>query len=231
MDPLRGEFDSAWAQFQTLGSLRLVPDTLESEWRQGRDTYLAFLTPVSDPAALSHLRAVVQELEGIPGVEPYPEGYWHITLKGIGFEGSGPAHPEIVSASELGTIADAARLVFADQPVFSVSIGLANAFPEVVFAEVCAGLPIRDLNSRLLEAIPGLVRYPFDGPNFLPHISLARFTSNDGLAQLKETISRLRDGAAGPAFPVREVHFIRARLSEQVPTFENIESYPLTADH
>lgn len=231
MDALRREFDAAWAQFKTLGALRLVPDTLESEWSRGRDTYLAFLTPVDDPAVVGYLRGVARAIEGIPGVEPYPEDYWHITVKGIGFEARTSAQPEDVSASQVAGVAEAARDVFAGQPAFETQIGLVGAFPEVLLAEVWGSAAVRALNIRLIETVPGVVRYPFDGGNFLPHISIARFTSNDGLAQLKEIISSLRDGPAGPAFIIREVHLIRARLSERTPSFETIEIFPLTTDH
>ena len=227
MDTLRREFDAAWAQFQALDALRLVPETLESEWARGRDTYLAFLVQLDDDAAVAHLRDVVQSIQGIPGVEPYPEGYWHVTIKGAGFEVDAPSRPDEVAASDVESLARAAREVFAGQPAFEARIGLAGAFPEVVIAEVWESLPVRDLNCRLLDAIPGLLRYPFDGPNFLPHVSLARFTSSEGLPRLRETIAGLRQGPPGPPFPVREVHLIRAHLSERAPSFETIESYGL----
>lgn len=228
MDSLRGEFDAAWSRFQAIERLRLIPDTLESEWTRGRDTYLALLIPVDEPAAVSRLRNLARQVEKIPGVEPYPENYWHITIKGIGFDVTNAALPEDVRGSDVPRIAQAARAVFAKQAPFAVRIGLANAFPEVVIAEVWDSLPVRDLNGRLLEAVPGLVRYPFDGTNFLPHMSVARFSSEEGLAELKGTLSRLRGDDPGPGFTVRAVRLIRARLSERAPTFETIETYALT---
>ena len=76
MDALRREFDGAWAQFKAIDSLRLVPDTLESEWTRGRDTYLAFLTPVDDSAAVECLRGVARAIERIPGVEAVSPFSW-----------------------------------------------------------------------------------------------------------------------------------------------------------
>jgi 2'-5' RNA ligase len=227
MDTLQREFDATWAGFQTLDSLRLLPDTLESEWMRGRDSYLAFLIPVTDPPVVAHLRHAVRSIEGIPGVEPYPQDYWHITVKGIGFEVKAPAQPDDVAYADIASIADGAREIFATQPAFDVNIGPLSAFPEVVFAEVRNSIPVRDLNRGILEAMPGLIRYPFDGETFLPHVSIARFTSNVGLAELKETIGRLRDSPPSPNLHIAEVQLVRARLSERAPMLEPIETYPL----
>jgi 2'-5' RNA ligase len=229
MDTLQREFDAAWAGFQTLDSLRLLPDTLESEWMRGRDSYLAFLVPVTDPPVVAHLRDAVRSIEGIPGVEPYPEDYWHITVKGIGFEVEAPTQPDDIAYADIAGIAGVAREIFAAQPAFDVGIGPLSAFPEVIFAEVRNSVPVRDLNRRVLEMMPGLVRYLFDGETFLPHISVARFTSNEGLPELKETIARLRDAPPGPTFRIAELQLVRAHLSERAPTLEPIETYELRA--
>jgi 2'-5' RNA ligase len=227
MDNLQRDFDAAWAAFQDLDSIRLLPDTLESEWMRGRDSYLAFLVRVTDSEVVANLRHAIRGIERIPGVEPYPEDYWHITIKGIGFEVEAPARPDEIAHDDVPGIAEASREVFGAQPAFDVEIGPLNAFPEVVFAEVRNSVPVRNLNRRLLEAIPGLVRYPFDGETFLPHVSIARFTSNEGLLQLKETLARLRDDAPGPAFRITEVQLVRAHLSELAPRLEAIQTYAL----
>src|SRR5439155_241712 len=135
MDALKGEFDTAWADFQTLDDLRLVAETLEAEWSRGRDTYLAFLVPIVDASVSAHLRKLVRAVEDTPGVEPYPEDYWHIRI--------------------------------------------------------------------------------------------ARFTSKDGISQLKETVGRLREESPGPSFSVNEVRLVRAHLSERTPILETMETYRL----
>jgi 2'-5' RNA ligase len=227
MDSLRREFDAAWARFQSLDRLRLVPDTLESEWTRGRDTYLAFLIGIDDPAVVEYLKTLVTVIEGIPGVESYPEEYWHITIKGIGFGAKGTPADEDVGEHELERISDGAGMVFAQQAAFVVQVGPANAFPEVVFAEVGEGLPVREMNVRLLEAAPDLVRYPFDGEAFLPHVSIARFKSDEGLADLKSTLAAMRHNEPGPSLAVSEVRLVRAHLSAAAPRLETIEAYRL----
>jgi 2'-5' RNA ligase len=227
MDMLQREFDAAWAAFRSLDSLRLLPDTLESEWTRGRESYLAFLIPITDPPVVGYLRDAVGSIEGIPGVEPYPEDYWHITIKGIGFEAKDAAQPDDIADADIDGIAGVAREIFAGQLAFDVQIGPLSAFPEVVFAEVRNSLPVRHLNRRLLELMPGLIRYPFDGEVFLPHVSIARFTSNEGLSKLKERLAAQREGAPGPTLHVAEVHLVRAHLSAGAPTLEPIETYKL----
>jgi 2'-5' RNA ligase len=117
--------------------------------------------------------------------------------------------------------------VFEAQSAFDVTIGRANGFPEVVFAEVSDSLPVRELNTRLLEALPDLIRYPFDGQVFLPHVSVARFTSDDGLDELKATLSSVRGDEPGPGFLIRNVQLVRAHLSATAPTLQTIETYSL----
>jgi 2'-5' RNA ligase len=223
LDP---EFAAAWARFRSLDALRLVPDTLESEWTRGRDRYLAFLIRLTDSEVRAYLREVVHAIEHIPGVEPYPEDYWHITIKGIGFETDSPDQPDDVATAGVARISETGRSIFDRQPAFEVTVGAPNAFPEVVFAEVRDSLLVRELNKQVFEALPHIVRYPFDGEVFLPHISIARFTSNSALAPLKDALAPLR-AKSGPSLRVREIHLVRAHLSAAAPRLETIEVYQL----
>jgi 2'-5' RNA ligase len=228
MIDLPSEFDNAWAAFQTRNSLRLIEETQESEWTRGRNEYLAFLIPIDDDDVSAQAAHAAERLSAIPGVEPYPDAYWHITVKGLGFQTEDGARSDEISPAGVQRIADAARMIFSDVPAFEARAGRINAFPEVVFLEVWDSLPVRDLNTRLLDDIPGLLRYPFDGPAFLPHISIARFTSSGGITQLKETIGSLRNEAPGTLFPIRHIDLIRAHLSASAPTFDLIERYRLS---
>ena len=156
MTDLSSEFDNAWAAFQTLNSLRLIEDTLESEWTRGRSEYLAFLIPVDGDDVSAQAARAAERLSTIPGVEPYPDAYWHITVKGLGFQTEDGARSDEISPAGVQRIADAARMIFSDVPAFEARAGRINAFPEVVFLEVWDSLPVRDLNTRLLDDIPGL---------------------------------------------------------------------------
>jgi 2'-5' RNA ligase len=222
------DFEQAWSRFLSLRSLRLVQDTLEWEWSRGRTDYLAFLVVIGDREAQQHLSSIAGRISDIPGVELYPPSYWHITIKGAGFVVDHPSRPDDISEEQLGEMVQAARDVFEKTPAFDVQIGLPSAFPEVAHLEVLDGGRVRELNSRLLERVPWLPRYPWDGPNWLSHISIARFTSSEGLDLLKERLTDLRRDPPGPSFRIREVQAIRARLAEATPVLNVIATYPLS---
>jgi 2'-5' RNA ligase len=226
------EFDVAWRIFERADSLRLAEDTLESEWTRGRSEYAALLVRMTDAGAIAAIERTLEAISGIPGVDPYPEPYWHATVKGLGFVVEAPSAEDELSATRLAEIAEAARPVIESTPVFELRLGRPGAFAEVVIMEVLDGGAIRSLNMRLLEAVPGLLRGPFDGAVFLPHVSIARFRSQEGLGELKERLSRLRESfeslrMGGPGFEVREVQLIRAHLSSAAPTFGLVGAYGL----
>jgi 2'-5' RNA ligase len=226
-------FEAAWRIFQRSESLRLAEDTLESGWTHGRPEYAALLVRMTDAGVTSAIERTLEAISGIPGVDPYPAPYWHATVKGLGFLVEAPSREDELSSARLSEIAEAARPVIESTPPFELRLGRPGAFAEVVIMEVLDGGAIRSLNMRLLEAVPGLLRGPFDGAVFLPHVSIARFRSQEGLAELKETLSRLRSSAhpealEGPAaFEVREVQLISAHLSASAPTFGLVGSYGL----
>jgi len=227
MDNLSRTFDDAWQRFQELDSLRLVEETLESEWRRGRSEYLAFLVPIEDPAAKRHIAAAIDRIAGIPGVQPYRESYWHITVKSAGFRMQQPNEPDEISPETATAIAAASEQTLASESEFTVSLGPINALDGVVCFEVIDEGRVARLNRLLTSAAPEMPQHAVDRL-FLPHISIAHFTSSEGLDRLKSTLAAIRsEHAGGPTFPVQRVDLILAHLSASGPDFEPIASYPL----
>ena len=228
MPELASSFDDAWARFQALDGLRLRGDTLEWEWSRGRAQWLTFLARVEDAGPRDYLRGLTERLAGIPGVETYPDWYWHVTIKGIGFQVIKRTRDDEVLRERVSSIVRAARDVIASRPAFEIQLRQPSGFPEVVFVEVHDRGAVRALNEALCNGLD-VPRYPIDGAAFLPHISVARFESNEGLAELKATLGELRGGGPGPAFPVRRVELIRAWLTDEMPEFETLSAYQLAA--
>jgi 2'-5' RNA ligase len=226
---IESTFEAARAAFDRIESLRLADSTIEYEFTRGRAQYLAFLIRIEDPAAQQYIASAIERLDGIPGVEPYPEAYWHMSVKGGGFQVIKRSYPDDVLREDVPRIAAKAKALLAGQPAFEAQLGAIAGFPEVVFIEVHDSGRIRALNSLLTEGLPQVPRYPIDAGVFLPHVSIARFTSNDGLKQLKQTIARHRGDANGPSVLVRRVEFVKVWLSEETPEFETLATYSLAA--
>jgi 2'-5' RNA ligase len=228
MTEIAGDFAEAWRRFQRAESLVMASDTLESEWTRGRSSYAALLVRVTDAGVRAEIGRALAALQGIPGVDPYPEEYWHATVKGLGFVVESPKAEDELSPARLREMAEQARAVLESTPAFEATAGPPAGFGEVVILEVHDGGVIRALNTRLLAELPEAVRGPFDGATFLPHISIARFTSNEGLDELKSRLANLRAGAGeGARFAVSEVQLIVAHLGGGAPTFEVVERYLL----
>lgn len=234
MDNVSSSFEEAWSRFQRLKKLRPAGDAQESEWTKGRSEYLAFLVRITDPQARRYISRLVERIKSIPGVEPYPPTYWHITVKGVGFavpagrqEVPQPSQPDELAPRKVEELAQRASEAFAGFPAFEARIGPAGGFETVAFAEVHDKGRFAELNYRLLQIAPEMGRGPFDTPNYLPHISIARYTLNVDVARLKRALSSLRSQGPGPTISVREVLLIRAHLSDRAPSFDVIASYPL----
>jgi 2'-5' RNA ligase len=219
-------FEAARAAFDRLESLRLYNETTEHEFTRGRAQYLAFLIRVEDAAAQEYVALMQEQLVGMPGIELYPEDYWHMSVKGGGFQVIKRSLPDDVLREDVPRIANDARRLVSGQRAFEARLGAIAGFPEVVFIEVHDGGRIRELNTLLTEGLPKVPRYPIDAGVFLPHVSIARFTSNDGLAHLKETIASHRDDL-GPTVSARRIEFVKVWLSESVPEFQTLASYNL----
>lgn len=220
-------FEEAWQRFQQTESLRLVEDTLEAEWRRGRSEYLAFLIQIEDESARRYIAETIGWLKDIPGVQPYQESYWHITVKGVGFRVDRPQKPDEISQTEASAIVAKANLALISETQFEVSLGPVNALTGVVCVEVQAEGHIQRINRALLGAATEMPSSPVD-EHFLPHVSIAHFTSDEGIDQLKAALAELREShAGGPSFTVTRIDLILAELAESGPSFELLESYPL----
>lgn len=228
MEELSSDFAGAWRRFQTLETVRLQQETLEWEWSRGRTDYVAFLIAVADPEVRKHVAAEVAQVADIPGVEPYPEGYWHITVKGVGFMCNEATRPDEVTRADMESIAESARPLIETMPAFDVTLGPAGGFAEVVILEAHDGGVVRGMNQRLLAEVPSIQRYPVDGEIFLPHVSIARFASDEGLPDLKTRLAEMRERPSAVTMRASEVMLIQAHLaSGYAPTFELLASYEL----
>ena len=121
-------FEDAWAGFQALDALQLVGGSSEWEWTKGRAQNLAFLVRIEDRAAREHLARMAERLAGIPGVEPLPDWFWHITVKIAGFQVIRRVHEDDVLQRDVPRITGKARALLSREEAFEAQLGLAGGF-------------------------------------------------------------------------------------------------------
>lgn len=228
MSELAASFEDAWTRFQALDELQLVGDAAEREFTKGRAQALGFQVRIEDAGARRRIERASERLAGIPGVELLPDWFWHITVKMAGFQVIKRSHDDDILRQDVARLARDAKDIITGFPAFEARLGRPNAFASVVFVEVHDGGRLGELNRALLEGVANIARYPYDGDGYLPHVSIARFRSNDGLADLKSRLADLRSDEAGTAMPVARVEFIKAWLSEDPPEFDTQASYQLS---
>ena len=228
-DETSSSFEDAWEGFLALDSLQLVGDSSELEWTHGRAQLLVFLVRLEDKSALQYTARVAERIAGIPGVEITPEAHLHMTVKVAGFQVIKRTRDDDILRQDVPRIATSARALVIDQPAFEPRLGPVSGFASVVFLEVWDGGRLGQLNDRLCEVMPQLAKSQIDGTGFLPHLSIARFTSNDSLPELRSALAELRAEGPGPTFPVRRVDFTKGWLGEEMSGFETLASIPLAA--
>ena len=227
VDESSSPFEDAWERFQALDSLQLAGDGSELEWTRGRAQLLIFLVRLEDKNALQYAARVAERIAGIPGVEITPEAHLHITVKVAGFQVIKRTHDDDILRQDVPRVGTSARASVIDQPAFESRLGPVSGFASVVFLEVWDGGRLGQLNDRLCETVPQLANSKIDGAGFLPHLSIARFTSNDSLTELRSALAELRAEGPGPTFPVWRVDFTKAWLGEEMSGFETLATYSL----
>lgn len=219
-------FEDAWSRFQALASVQLADE--DDDVSRGRAQMLGFLIRVEDRAVRRHAAAVIERIASIPGIEPLPEEHWHVTVKLAGFQVIKRTNDDDILREEVGRLSREAGDIIRRHGAFEAQIGKPNGFPDAVVLEVEDAGRTRELNEAL-AAHDLIAGYPFDGDHYLPHMTIARFSSSEGLSELKSALTELRAQGPGPTLAVGRVDFVKAWLTGGEPDIGTLAGYRLAA--
>ncbi len=157
-----------------------------------------FVIPIDDAAVSSRLRETVSRLEATGCVNPFPPGYWHITIvPPVSLTGGHPTPPGLLPMSFIAEALEKGQKVAQSLCPFDIAVRGLNAFRDVLVAVPYDGGHGQELGRLLRSAIPELPeRYP-DGHEPLPHISLTQYGREDRLGEMVELIQAERDTDIG----------------------------------
>lgn len=147
-------------------------------WRVGRAFYTWHLTftHATDVHRLAgQYRA---QLAGLPGLDPIPDRWLHLTMQGVGFT-------DEVLPADAAKIAEAVQERCRALTPFPVTLGPAVIDPEVVRLRVSPPEPVAELRATIRAAIAdvwGADNVPEQEAGFTPHVSVA-YSNAAGPAQ------------------------------------------------
>jgi len=172
---------------------------------------------------------VVEALRGVSCAEPFTGDYYHMTIVPPTLLTTGELRPPLLfpdgfESEALGPIREALR----GYGPFEVRIQGLNVFRDVLVAVAYDGGHSAAIRRRLAEVVPELPDKYWNVLPALPHISLAQFTSAEGVAQLRDAVAPLRDVYLG-TLHVTRLYLVRSPLREGVFGEPKRRAIPLTA--
>ncbi|GAA0358133.1 2'-5' RNA ligase family protein [Streptomyces blastmyceticus] len=154
-------------------------------WRVGRRFYTWHFT-FRDATDVHRLAADYRRgLRNLPGLDPVPDQWLHLTTQGLGFT-------DEVPEKDARAVVDAAARRLDGHPAFDLTLHHPGITPEAIRWEASPARPPADVRRALRGAIGDVrsdVPEPEDG--FVPHVTIA-YSNADGLVQpVVDALSRV----------------------------------------
>lgn len=149
-------------------------------WRQGRSFYTWHLTFADQPdvARLAeHYHAILRDL---PGVDPVPVQWLHLTTQGLGFT-------DELTADHVDKAVAAVRERLSTLPPFDLTLGPVRVDPEALLLDADPAEPVRELRLAIRAGIAdawGAEQVPEPESPFTPHVSVGYINADGPAAPL-----------------------------------------------
>ena len=175
-------------------------------WRPGRIMLTWHLTFENAPELHEHVAAYQRALAELPGLNPVPPEWLHLTMQGVGYVDETP--PETIP-----TVVDAVRAAVAQQPAFSLTFARPSIFGEAIAIRPSPAEPVGQLLAAIRSGMGSVLREtavptgPEQARGFRPHVSIA-YSQTEGDAAPYDTVIAAVD-AEPIDVPIEAVTLIR----------------------
>lgn len=221
---MKDKFTDVWKRRNEVEPI-VMKDWTDTDWAKGRNQHLTFLLRIEDKNLIEKIIKTQDKLSTIPCVDPIPIDCFHITVKQCGFLTESKEYEDDILRENLQKMINQAEEVLQTFSKFDVFLSKLNIFSDVVFIEVYDEGKIGELNNGL-QAIPETKKMEFDYPNFLPHVSIARFRDSQGFTRLISCLEKTRDIEFGTV-TINSIQLIVAHLGTNYPEIETIQTFEL----
>jgi len=199
---LNKEFDDNWNKRDEINLIKI--NSLERWWSKEEQLYYLIALPKKN----RQLKEVLERLREVKGLEVYSEEFLHITVKL--FKDGKP---------DFEVIRDSIK----DLEPFSINYRKLNIFSEVIFLE-CSSKQIRDANIFLNDKF----QYSeYEGQNYLPHLTLARFNQKAKLNEINQELKGIRSNFELQNHKIKNLYLVKDKDTEK-PGFKIIEKFNLS---
>ena len=183
---------------------------------------------VTDRSIRARLRRVVNGLKAVACFEPFPDDHLHMTVVPPALLTTGERRPPLLlpdgfESEALTPMREALR----GYGPFEVRIQGLNVFRDVLVAVAYDGGHSAEIRRLLADVVPELPDRYWNVLPALPHVSLAQFTSAEGVTQLRDAVAPLRDVYLG-TLRVNRLYLVRSPLREGVFGEPKRRAIPLT---
>ena len=154
-------------------------------WRVGRSFYTWHLTFADAPDAHRLASVYRAQLAHLPGLDPIPDRWLHLTMQGVGFT-------DEVDEGDVIKIAHAAQERLREVPSFDLALGPAVTDPEVVRLRVSPQESVARIRTTIRAAIAdvwGDDDVPEAADGFNPHVSVAYSNSAGPARPILDAVS------------------------------------------
>ena len=218
-------FQQAWRTFLTRETVPIY-NPLRTHFSHGRHVDIALairLYPEQIPAGV---RQIASRLKGLSSVLLFPEDYYHISVKLLGFLNEERRHADDLSEADLKRIRKQTASLLKRATPFSVHLRLLNVLGCYVVLEADDGGYIPRLQAAFHEETRDIPEYQLEGAEWLPHLSLGAFRISRLPPEEKARLVSLRR-LQGGIVHVDRLDLVRAELRKPFPRLCTLESYPL----
>lgn len=144
-------------------------------WKVGRRMYTWHFTFDGQADLHRLVREYQERLEGLPGLDPVPERWLHLTTQGLGFV-------EEMPDGVVNEVVDKVRSRLVGVPPVSVGVGPAIVDPEVVRLRVQPAAALVLIRTAIREVIAEVTGSVGESQAWNPHISVAYSSAEGPLA-------------------------------------------------
>jgi 2'-5' RNA ligase len=206
---------------------KILTSWVDNDWSKGRSRYLTFLVRVNKVNVINKANDLQSNLMTFPCIDPFPNHYFHITIKGIGFLTQSKQHSDDLSKEDVEQVVCQTKDILKSITQFEASLINLNYFSEVICIEVYANNQIREMNKALLE-VPEIMQMDIDYPRFLPHFSVAQFKDDTRFDELIDYLEEHRKMQFGK-LTIDAVELVIAHLprSGRYPRLETLCEFRL----